>query len=420
MKTNKSRRSPLRLVAGLAALAVCVGLQAAAPVITNIVMVPRLTIQSDLGSTNQIQYSTDLGQTNWTVLTNLVVTASPYSFVDVTAPPASFRFYRVIDLNPAPTNMVFIPAGSFVMGDTLNDHPGSNELPTHTVQVSAFYMDKYEVTKALWDEVYNWAITHGYSFEFGALGKTNNHPAHSMTWYDAVKWCNARSEKEGRTPAYFTSAAQTTVYRSAQVDVDNSWVKWNRGYRLPTEAEWEKAARGGASGHRFPLGDTIFHAQANYNGYPASSGGYAYDLAPLGYHPAYNDGVSPYTSPAGSFAANGYGLCDMAGNVFEWCWDWYGSYSSASQTDPRGPTSGGSVRVFRGGSWDGDAFGCRTAYRYNYYPAYGNNSSGFRSVLPSNQCASGGGQRSEGRLKSPARVQASLRDARSWRVSTVG
>ena len=284
------------------------------------------------------------------------------------------------------TNMAFIPAGPFVMGDTLNDYPGGGEQPVHTVQVSAFCMDKHEVTKALWDEVYSWAITHGYSFDYAnsGQGKAASHPAHSMSWYDAVKWCNARSEKEGRTPAYYTSAAQTTVYRSGQVSVDNSWVKWSAGYRLPTEAEWEKAARGGLSGRRFPWGDTISHAQANYYGYPVSSGGYAYDLAPLGYHPAYNDGVYPYTSPVGSFAANGYGLYDMAGNVWEWCSDWSGAYSSGSQTDPRGPTSG-SFRVIRGGSWRRYAIYCRSAGRYYGGPVGRNGDFGFRSVLPPGQ-----------------------------------
>ena len=133
----------------------------------------------------------------------------------------------------------------------------------HTVYLSAFYMDRKEVTKALWDEVYSWAITHGYSFEYGAQGKAANHPAHSMTWYDAVKWCNARSEREGKVPAYYTDVGLTVRYRSGQVA---PYVNWSTGYRLPTEAEWEKAARGGASGQRFPWSDsdTIQHSRANY------------------------------------------------------------------------------------------------------------------------------------------------------------
>ncbi len=284
-------------------------------------------------------------------------------------------------------NMAFIPAGPFVMGDPFNDYPGSIEQPTHTVQVSGFCMDKYAVTKAFWDDVYNWGIGHGYSFDYGAQGKAANHPAQQMTWYDAAKWCNARSEKEGRVPAYYTSAAQTTVYRSGQVPLDNSWVKWNGGYRLPTEAEWEKAARGGAPGHRFPWADsdTISWNRANYNAFPASVGGYAYDVNPTqGLHPAFNDGVYPNTSPVDYFAPNGYGLYDMAGNVWGWCWDWYGAYSSGSQNDPHGATSG-SDRVFRGGGWYNGAITCRSAFRYGYSPGDRYDYVGFRAVLAPGQ-----------------------------------
>ncbi len=282
----------------------------------------------------------------------------------------------------APPNMALIPAGSFTMGNSMATNEGdSYELPLHTVYVSAFSMDKYEVTKVLWDEVYQWAIAHGYSLEYGAQGKANNHPAHSMTWYDAVKWCNARSEKEGRTPAYYTDAGLSARYRIGQVA---PYVNWSSGYRLPTEAEWEKAARGGASGYRFPWADTdnITHSRANYY----SSLSDAYDTSPTrGVHPTFNDGVYPYTSPVGYFPPNGYGLYDMAGNVLEWCWDWYGGYSSGPQTDPRGPTSGsyGSYRVFRGGSWFYLARFCRSAYRYYSDPAYRGDDIGFRVVMPS-------------------------------------
>jgi formylglycine-generating enzyme required for sulfatase activity len=355
---------------------------AAAPVITDIVMIganPRLGIQGDVGSTHQIRYSTDLSQTNWTVLTNVVVAASPYWLVDVAAPPAPFRFYRVLALNLAPTNIALIPAGSFTMGDTFSEG-NTNELPSHTVYVSAFFMDKSEVTKALWDDVYQWAITHSYSFDNPGSGKAADHPVQTISWYDMVKWCNARSEKDGRVTAYYTSVEQTTVYRTGQVDVQNDWVKWNAGYRLPTEAEWEKAARGGGSGRRFPWSDadTITHSRANY----ISDVAYAYDISlTRGYHPTFNDGVFPYTNPVGYFAANGYGLYGMAGNVFEYCWDVYGPYSGGSQTDPRGATSGPG-HVLRGGSWFGPAVFNRVARRAFNPPTTAHDHGGFRSVLP--------------------------------------
>ena len=378
---------------GLCALALGAGMaaQGAAPVITDTAMVPRFTIQSDLGVTNQIQYCTNLNQTNWVVLTNLVVTQSPYWFVDAGAPPAPRRFYRVLALgtnSPVPPGMALIPAGSFTMGNCMDPDEGySDELPLHTVNVSAFYMDKNPVTKGLWDTVYQWATTRPvgmrYSFEYGAQGKASNHPAQSMTWYDCVKWCNARSEMEGRVPAYYTEAGQANVYRSGQINVQNGWVKWSTGYRLPTEAEWEKAARGPASGHRFPWGDTISWGQANYYALPLSAGGWAYDVnATEGYNPAGTSGGGPYTTAVETFAPNGYGLYDMAGNVWQWCWDsWDGAYYSSSPgTDPRGPATG-SYRVFRGGCWSYLAYDCRSAFRYWSYPDYRCDYLGFRVAL---------------------------------------
>lgn len=355
-------------------------------------------VAGTFGRAYQVEYCEALPPTNWQRLANITLTSAPQQYyVDATASNSVARFYRAVVLQgtAVPTNMALIPAGSFTMGDSIDPSEGDNdELPLHTVYVSAFYMDRTEVTKALWDEVYQWAVSRPaellYSFEDAGSAKAANHPVHLVNWYDVVKWCNARSERESRVPAYYTGAAQTTVYRTGRLDVENDWVRWDAGYRLPTEAEWEYAARGGLEGKRFPWGDTISHSQANYYSYWEGGKPYfAYDVSPTeGDHPTYATGDEPYTSPVGSFGANGYGLYDMAGNVWEWCWDWYSSgyYGASPSSDPRGPV-GDSVRVFRGGGWAYivGARACRVSDRdYDWQgERYGN--LGFRSVLPPGQ-----------------------------------
>ena len=262
-----------------------------------------------------------------------------------------------------PDGMVLIPAG--VNSGTDPDF-GAYSL----TNAADFYMDATEVTKAQWDSVYMWATNNSYGVDNAGSGKATNHPVHTVNWYDCVKWCNARSQKDGRTPVYYTDAAMTQVYKSGQVLEPYVKAAAN-GYRLPTDVQWEYAARGGVSSRRFSWGesDNIQHARANY--YSSSSD--SYDTSPTrGWHPTYETGDYPYTSPVGSFAGNAYGLYDMAGNVWEWCYDWY-------------PGEEGSNRVLRGGSWIINAYDCRVGSRGYYGPYYAYFHLGFRACLPSGQ-----------------------------------
>jgi formylglycine-generating enzyme required for sulfatase activity len=263
--------------------------------------------------------------------------------------------------------MRLIPSGAFLMGRASGDTDA--DAPPVTVHVSSVLASRFEVTKSEWDEVRNWALSNGYSDLGAGGGKASNHPVQNITWWDAVKWCNARSEKEGLASCYRVGNDVLKIGTTVP-EVD-----WNAdGYRLPTEAEWEKCARGGESPRRFPWGDTISHQQANYS----SSTIYAYDVSATGsYHPDYATGSQPFTAPVGSFASNEYGLHDMSGNVHELCWDWHMDSYVDGASDPKGATSG-TYRVYRGGSWSGNAFHSRTSSRRGLFPTHKYNSIGLR------------------------------------------
>jgi formylglycine-generating enzyme required for sulfatase activity len=283
-------------------------------------------------------------------------------------------FYRVGLLpfggSSIPAGFVLVPAGAFAMGDATDDGT-ADEKPVHQVQVDEFAIGQKEVTLSEWRAVYSWATQHGYGFENPGAGKTASDPVHSINWRDAVKWCNAKSELSGLSPCYREG---TSVYRAGIAIPQCSWTE--SGYRLPTEAEWEKAARGGLSSQRFPWGAIINHDSANYeNGilpYESPTG--------QGHHPLYAAGGHPFTSPVGSFAANGYGIFDCTGNVDEWCWDWFDAAYYAEGTagfNPHGPETG-AYRVFRGGNWDASADNCRVSCRQGNHPPTTTNRLGFR------------------------------------------
>lgn len=227
--------------------------------------------------------------------------------------------------------MIFVEGGSFMMGS--NDGE-SNEKPVHQVKVSSFLIGKYEVTQKEWAEVMgsnpsNW--------------KGDNLPVEQVSWYQAVDYCNKRSRKEGLQPCYSISGNTAPAYWS-QGKVDCDWSA--NGYRLPTEAEWEYAARGGNKSKGY-----------KYSG--------SNDIGSVAW---YGSNSGSKTQIVGTKQPNELGIHDMSGNVWEWCWDWYdsGYYGKSQSSDPIGAGSG-SFRVLRGGSWFYYGSYCRVAFRCNNY-----------------------------------------------------
>ena len=297
-----------------------------------------------------------------------------------------------------PADMILIRGGTFQMGNSIIREGDSDELPIHSVSLDPFAMGQHEITNVQYCAFLNSLFSSQFKVISGRIyaesDTDNRYPYYSMfhtsqifltddsfsvrtkggrdmstdpvmdvSWYGAVAYCNWRSQQESREQCYDLSTWTCDFTK--------------KGYRLPTEAEWEYSARGGLQGKRFPWGDTITHNNANY----FSIDFYLYDISPTRqFHPTWNDGIEPYTSPVGSFFANNYGLYDMAGNVSEWCNDWYGEYSPNPQTNPTGPATG-TGRVFRGGCWNSLADGCRASSRVGETQNVGYDTLGFRVVM---------------------------------------
>ncbi len=257
---------------------------------------------------------------------------------------------------PLPPTFRIIPGGEFWMGDPTSEGY-EDERPRHRVFVSEFAMDSFPVTGERWSAIAGWARQHGYELGGNAKARDPRHPVTDVSWFDAIKWCNALSEMEGRRPVYYEDAGKKRVLKSGQPNLGIECVDFEAsGYRLPTEAEWEKAARGGLDGQHFP--------------WPSEGPGY--EKQATSKHANY-DQKEGGTTPVGAYPANGFGLFDMAGNVWEWVWDWFDSkwYSSkaASARDGTGPAMG-ALRVSRGGGWFYSAGFMRCSFRSRFVPDY--------------------------------------------------
>jgi formylglycine-generating enzyme required for sulfatase activity len=246
-----------------------------------------------------------------------------------------FCFWWVFCFSPAlwaqSPLMIRVEGGTFLMGSDEK----SNERP-HEVTLSTFFIAETEVTQALWKAVMG---NNPSAFRGDTL------PVDSVSWLDAVRFCNALSEKEGLVPAY---------------EISGDTVAWNKtanGYRLPTESEWEYAARGGPRG----ASDRAAYAGGE-------------NPQELGWYDANSGRAS---KPVKSKAPNGLGLYDMSGNLWEWCWDYYGEYPREASVNPEGAAAS-ARRVLRGGAWFNPVNLLKVTYRYWNAPGFKVNSAGFR------------------------------------------
>ena len=247
----------------------------------------------------------------------------------------------VLDAGGEQSNMVYVEGGIFQMGS--NTGPDEQQ-PLHQVRVSSFYIGKYEVTQAEYEEIMGSNPSRFKSRTSGDM------PVDSVSWSNAVKYCNKRSEAEGFAPCYTVS--------------ENSIIcDWNaNGYRLPSEAEWEYAARGGKH-----------HSAYQYSG--------SNDIDEVAWSGEGNTEFTTYT--VGMKKNNALGIFDMSGNVWEWCWDWYDRdyYSNSTAENPYGPISSPSgERVARGGCFANNAAFCECIGRWSFKESTVSDNVGFRVV----------------------------------------
>ena len=299
---------------------------------------------------------------------------------------------------PAPSaDFVLINGGTFKMGSPAGEDWRSNDETQHLVRVAPFYMAKYEVTQKLWREV-----TGKNPSNFSG----DNLPVESVSWLEAVEFCNALSHRDGRTPAYTVADGGATV----------TWNRAANGYRLPTEAEWEYAARAGTTtpfySRKVPGADEVNF----YGHYPYQIEQNYFNDEVLETRPGVYRGK---TVAVGSFAPNPNGLYDIYGNVGEWCFDFYGDYGTAVQTNPTG-TANGTRRVYRGGGWNDFGKNLRSAYRAAMQQASGAYNVGIRLVCNADDSVKGTVTTTEIKSTAHTAVKKALVIYYSWSGNTRG